>query len=164
MKFTDKVLALVNYLKCSKRLPNNVKTKVFLRDVVSASEDFAGVFNKVFFLAVKSCGKHLCVWARVIRITAPTAQRQSEILVSALVTCVYTSLLTARLWMSLYEIILKFFLHSGFLFLFPTKLSSTLNVTASVPERNCHFIANPLTAQRERGWMKEGKKKAKGET
>jgi len=33
------------------------------------------------------------------------------------------------------------------------------HVTASVPERNYHFISNPKTAQRERGRMKEGKKK-----
>jgi len=66
--------------------------------------------------------------------------------------------------MSLNKIILKFFLNSRVLFLFPPKPSSAPHVTASVPERNNHFISNPKTAQRERGRMKEGKKKESEET
>lgn len=68
--------------------------------------------------------------------------------------------LTAQLWMSLYKIILKFFLNSRVLFLFPSKLSSALTLPPVFQNGTTTLY---LTLKQHKGkggeWRKERKKR-----
>jgi hypothetical protein len=138
---------------------NDVKLKLVLTDTISMPSGFPDISNGTIFLQVRSFEKRLPVSVAFWMQTAPATQWHS---------------LKSRL------------LHSQPAHILPSS-SSAVNVTAwdhfkipprhhsaplrphvtvSVPERNYHFISNPLIGQRGKKERKKERrmKKANGET